>query len=90
MEMHILAALRPSPSFVVLQAGIPTEPQALFVYVLVAIALVWVWLGSRGSRGPLDAGPPEGDAEGREDRSTGPVSRARKKRKKKRPITWVQ
>jgi hypothetical protein len=89
MELHILAASRPSPAYHVVQAGIPTEPQALFVYVLVAIALVWVWLGSRGSGGAIESGPPEQDTQDT-DVSSRPVSRSRRKRKKKRPITWVQ
>ena len=89
MELHILAALRPSPAYHIVQAGIPTEPQALFVYVLVAVALVWVWLGSRGSGGAFESGPPERDAQDK-DVSTPPLSRPRRKRKKKRPITWVQ
>lgn len=91
MHTHVLAALRPAASVHPLEASIPTEPSALFVYALVLIALFMVWRGSRGESGaprPPDGADADPEAEQR------PPSRSqgtpRRKRRKKRTINWVQ
>ncbi|HSM04044.1 MAG TPA: hypothetical protein VK858_05460 [Longimicrobiales bacterium] len=91
MYTHVLAALRPAASVHPLEASIPTEPSALFVYALVLIALFLVWKGSRGA-GEAPHPPDGADADPGAEQH--PPSRSegtpRRKRRKKQPINWVQ
>lgn len=60
MYQHAIAALAAAPIDAVRRASFPTEPQALFVYGLVFVALWVIWKGHRRSGGHSDGrdGPP--------------------------------
>lgn len=54
MYQHAIAALATAPIGAVRRASFPTEPQALFVYGLVFVALWVIWKAHRTSSGNSD------------------------------------
>lgn len=80
MLQIVMAVVRPALDHGVARAAlIPTEPQAIAVYALLAWSVLLVWLGNRGSG--VDDEEAEGgtSAEGKEDApaSTDPGARER-------------
>lgn len=95
MYQHAGAVLQP-PSIGQLQlASIPTEPQAIFVYVLLVLALWAIW---RGNRGPEPSEDHRSDASTQEPKKTdsptpsdrGKRGARKKSRRRQGHISWIQ
>ena len=89
MLQNILAVVRPTAFDGAVQAAlIPTEPQAIAVYALLAWAFVVVWVGNRNSGDDTDAGDAtddEGSVTDEDEISIKPPIPGRSSREARRP-----